>query len=106
MRDSFHLGYCEAFPTAANGSHEKTSKVFPPLALKRFGHVPHNWPKENHMANTNKNSATVDLKPNNSLEVNKEAAKGKILQAAMDHLQAIGIARSHFGLHFDLVWEE
>ncbi len=53
-----------------------------------------------------KNSAAIDLKPNNQQHLNQEAAKGKILQAAMDHLQAIGVARSHFGLHFDLVWEE
>ena len=52
-----------------------------------------------------KNSAAIDLK-NNQQQVNQEAAKGKILQAAMDHLQAIGVARTHFGLHFDLVWEE
>jgi hypothetical protein len=58
------------------------------------------------MANASKNSATVDLKPNSSPQVNQEAAKGKILQAAMDHLQSIGVPRSHFGLHFDLVWEE
>jgi len=60
--------------------------------------------KENNTMAT-KNSAAIDLK-NNQQQVNQEAAKGKILQAAMDHLQAIGVARTHFGLHFDLVWEE
>jgi hypothetical protein len=58
------------------------------------------------MADAKKNSATVDLKPNSAQHVNQEAAKGKILEAAMAHLQAIGVPRSHFGLHFDLVWEE
>ena len=53
-----------------------------------------------------KNSAAIDLKPNNQQQLHQEAAKGKILQAAMDHLQSIGAVRTHFGLHFDLVWEE
>ncbi|HXB71738.1 MAG TPA: hypothetical protein VNY05_26110 [Candidatus Acidoferrales bacterium] len=57
------------------------------------------------MPDIKKYTATIDLKPN-SPQVNQEAAKGKILDAAMAHLEAIGVPRTHFGLHFDLVWDE
>jgi hypothetical protein len=57
------------------------------------------------MADAKKNVANIDLKANSLQQVNQEAAKGKILQAALEHLQSIGVQRTHFTLIFELVWE-
>jgi hypothetical protein len=58
------------------------------------------------MADQKTNTANLDLKPNNIKVLDQEAAKAKILDAALAHVQAVGGQRSHFGLHFGLVWEE
>ncbi|MGH7045497.1 MAG: hypothetical protein ACREE2_03795 [Stellaceae bacterium] len=51
-------------------------------------------------------TADIDLKPGDTQRLNQEAAKAKILDAALAHLEAINVARIHFGLSFNLVWEE
>jgi len=51
-------------------------------------------------------TADIDLKPGDTQRLNQEAAKAKIMDAALAHLEAIGVPRIHFGLTFGLVWEE
>jgi hypothetical protein len=51
-------------------------------------------------------TANVDLRPGDTIHLNQEAGKAKILDAALAHLEAINVARTHFGLTFTLVWEE
>jgi hypothetical protein len=51
-------------------------------------------------------SAKLDLKPGATQQLNEEAAKAKILDAALAHLEAIDVERRHFGLVFGLIWEE
>ncbi len=51
-------------------------------------------------------TANIDLKPGDTQHLNEEAAKAKILDAALAHLEAINVPRIHFGLTFGLVWEE
>jgi hypothetical protein len=53
-----------------------------------------------------RHTADIDLKPGDTQRLNQEAAKAKILDAALAHLEAIGVPRIHFGLSFTLVWEE
>jgi hypothetical protein len=51
-------------------------------------------------------TADIDLKAGDTQRLNQEAAKAKILDAALAHLEAINVPRIHFGLSFTLVWEE
>jgi hypothetical protein len=53
-----------------------------------------------------RHTADIDLKPGDTQHLNQEAAKAKILDAALAHLEAINVQRIHFGLTFGLVWEE
>ena len=51
-------------------------------------------------------TADIDIKPGDTQRLNQEAARAKILDAALAHLEAIDVPRIHFGLSFTLVWEE
>ena len=51
-------------------------------------------------------SANVDIQAGAVQTLNQEAARAKIVDAAQQHLAAIGVNRTHFGLSFTLVWEE
>ena len=53
-----------------------------------------------------KHTVNIDIKPGNVQALDQESAKSKIVEAALAHLATIGVARSHFGLIFGLVWEE
>jgi len=48
-------------------------------------------------------TANIDLKPGATQQLNQEAAKAKILDAALAHLEAIKVSRVHFGLTFGMV---
>jgi hypothetical protein len=47
-------------------------------------------------------SAKVDINPGDTAALNTQAAQAKIIEAAMQHVEAVGGNRIHFGLHFGL----
>ena len=47
-------------------------------------------------------SAKVDINPGDTAALNVQSAQAKIVEAAMQHVAAVGVERIHFGLHFGL----